>query len=308
MPDPAGPDGAPRRPRRPSTNAALPRLPARPPGRPRPAPGRATTRGPRTYRPGGRTRGVGAPAGRTRGGVGFCGCWSSRRSSAGPDRRVLRGRRARRLPRSRQPPGARGRQRGGPFGDLPRAVRSRGPAGSWATSPSITAVARTGSRARPTPTSPGVEIVGDAAGRLALRRGEDRGRPAGRTRVRSDSSPSRRTSTSSTPTTSSRRRGATGTCRSTTARRSSCRWSRRDDDVRGCFFDAARYATDHPFQWNEWVATVLPLPAAVDDTLVTMWVDDDGVIRRFENAGRRVALGARHVFGRRRADRLPAPR
>lgn len=50
------------------------------------------------------------------------------------------------------------------------------------------------------------------------------------------------------------------------------------------FFDAARYATDHPFQWNEWVATVLPLPAAVDDTLVTMWVDGDGVIRRFENA------------------------
>ena len=49
-------------------------------------------------------------------------------------------------------------------------------------------------------------------------------------------------------------------------------------------FDAARYATDHPFQWNEWVATVLPLPAAVDDTLVTMWVDDDGVIRSFDNA------------------------
>ena len=49
-------------------------------------------------------------------------------------------------------------------------------------------------------------------------------------------------------------------------------------------FDSARYATDHPFQWNEWVATVLPLPAAVDDTLVTMWVDDDSVIRRFENA------------------------
>jgi hypothetical protein len=50
------------------------------------------------------------------------------------------------------------------------------------------------------------------------------------------------------------------------------------------FFDAARYAADHPFQWDEWVATVLPLPAAVDDTLVTMWVDDDDVIRRFENA------------------------
>ena len=49
-------------------------------------------------------------------------------------------------------------------------------------------------------------------------------------------------------------------------------------------FDAARDATDHPFQWNEWVATVLPLPSAVDGTLVTMWVDGDGVIRRFENA------------------------
>ncbi len=56
-------------------------------------------------------------------------------------------------------------------------------------------------------------------------------------------------------------------------------------------FDAARYATDHPFQWNEWVATVLPLPAAVDDTLVTMWVDDDGVIRSFDNADRRSCAG-----------------
>ena len=49
-------------------------------------------------------------------------------------------------------------------------------------------------------------------------------------------------------------------------------------------FDAARYAADHPFQWNEWVATVLPLPAAVDDTFVTVWVDGDGVIRGFDNA------------------------
>ena len=50
-------------------------------------------------------------------------------------------------------------------------------------------------------------------------------------------------------------------------------------------FDAARYATDHPFQWNEWVATVLPLPAAVDDTLLSVWIDGDGVIRGFDNAG-----------------------
>jgi hypothetical protein len=49
-------------------------------------------------------------------------------------------------------------------------------------------------------------------------------------------------------------------------------------------FDAARYATDHPFQWNEWVATVLPLPAAIDDTLLSVWVDGDGVIRGFDNA------------------------
>lgn len=49
-------------------------------------------------------------------------------------------------------------------------------------------------------------------------------------------------------------------------------------------FDAARYERDHPFQWNAWVATVLPAPAAVDDTLLTVWVDDDGVIRGFESS------------------------
>jgi hypothetical protein len=49
-------------------------------------------------------------------------------------------------------------------------------------------------------------------------------------------------------------------------------------------FDAARYEVDHPFQWNEWVATVLPLPAPLDDMLITVWVDDDGVIRAFESA------------------------
>lgn len=48
-------------------------------------------------------------------------------------------------------------------------------------------------------------------------------------------------------------------------------------------FDAARYEADHPFQWNEWVATVLPVPTAVDDTAVTVWVDEDGVIRAFES-------------------------
>jgi hypothetical protein len=49
-------------------------------------------------------------------------------------------------------------------------------------------------------------------------------------------------------------------------------------------FDGARYSTDHPFQWNEWIATVLPLPTAADDTVLTVWVDSDGVIRGFENA------------------------
>jgi hypothetical protein len=49
-------------------------------------------------------------------------------------------------------------------------------------------------------------------------------------------------------------------------------------------FDAARYATDHPFQWNEWVATVLPLPTAVDDTSLTVWVDGDDVIRGLDSA------------------------
>ena len=51
-------------------------------------------------------------------------------------------------------------------------------------------------------------------------------------------------------------------------------------------FDAARYSNDHPFQWNEWVATVVPLPSAVDDTLLTVWVDGDGVIRGFDSPGR----------------------
>ena len=65
----------------------------------------------------------------------------------------------------------------------------------------------------------GLEIVGDAAGRLALRHGGwTVGSGAGPTHVRSNSSRSRGTSTSSTPTMSSRRRGATATCRSTTAR------------------------------------------------------------------------------------------
>ncbi len=48
-------------------------------------------------------------------------------------------------------------------------------------------------------------------------------------------------------------------------------------------FDAGRYSTDHPFQWNEWVATVVPLPSALDDTLLTVWVDGDGVIRAFDS-------------------------
>jgi hypothetical protein len=49
-------------------------------------------------------------------------------------------------------------------------------------------------------------------------------------------------------------------------------------------FETARYATEHPFQWNEWVATVAPLPEAPGTTLLTVWVDDDGVIRRLESA------------------------
>ncbi|MGH9134840.1 MAG: hypothetical protein ACRDZZ_12955, partial [Ilumatobacteraceae bacterium] len=48
-------------------------------------------------------------------------------------------------------------------------------------------------------------------------------------------------------------------------------------------FDAARYESDHPFQWNEWVATVIPMQASIDDTLVTVWVDGDGVIRALES-------------------------
>jgi hypothetical protein len=57
-----------------------------------------------------------------------------------------------------------------------------------------------------------------------------------------------------------------------------------DTTMYAMLFDAERYSTDHPFQWNEWVATVLPLPAAVDDTLLTLWVDGDEVIRGLDSA------------------------
>ena len=61
-------------------------------------------------------------------------------------------------------------------------------------------------------------------------------------------------------------------------------------------FDAARYSTDHPFQWNEWVATVLPLPSAIDDTLLTVWVDERRRDPRVRQPGRGAAVGARHVL------------
>ena len=129
----------------------------------------------------------------------------------------------------------------------------------------------------------GIEIVGDAAGRLAVRRDGGPWELGWSDPREPQLVASRRTSTSSTPTTSSRRRGATVTCRSTTARRT---FRSQESTRRRCtmmLFDAARYSTDHPFQWNEWVATVLPLPTALDDTLLTVWVDGDGVIRGFDS-------------------------
>jgi hypothetical protein len=130
----------------------------------------------------------------------------------------------------------------------------------------------------------GVEIVGDAAGRLALRRGEGSWE-AGWADPRAQSLVALATYLDVVD---------TDDVLTTTWRDGYVAIDDRDTGVPAAgveettmyavFFDAARYATDHPFQWNEWVATVLPLPAAVDDTLVTMWVDDDDVIRRFENA------------------------
>jgi hypothetical protein len=129
----------------------------------------------------------------------------------------------------------------------------------------------------------GVEVVGDGAGRLANRRDEGSWE-LGWTDPRAESLVSLATYLDVVD---------TDDVLTTTWRDGYASLDDREKDVAfggvtgttmyAIVFDASRYATDHPFQWDEWTATVIPAPEALDDTRVTVWVDDDGVIRGLES-------------------------